>query len=156
MSPQERQAEYKRAYNERHKLNKPPHPCAICGTLTEATRKYCCEECKKAGAKIKLAEREAKLKEFDDILKAKKKEPPKKIQSGWNLDGKDAMRISAEAKAVELSYGKYVEYIKAGTFGGMPYIERVLRDMGITDGLQRIATAKPPHKHKRIALDKLD
>lgn len=145
----ERQKELQRLYRERQNANRPPKFCEVCGkNAIDINRRYCCPECAKAGAKIKLAARTAKQKEFDDMLKPKPKELPKKIKHGWCLDGKDAMRISAEAKAVELSYGKYVEYIKAGTFGGMPYIERVLRESNIYDGLQRIE-AVAVHKRKQ-------
>lgn len=65
----------------------------------------------------------------------------------WDLTGKGATQIEIEARALGLSYGKYVAMISSGT------IDRHCRDIGI-DGLKVIDAAWKAHKKRRAEEEK--
>lgn len=60
---------------------------------------------------------------------------PNEAPTGWNLAGKSADRVTIEARALGLSYGRYCAACNGG------YIIRMLSDMGIENGLSIIDKA---------------
>lgn len=105
--------------------------CSECPTIIEnpTPRQFRCSECaKKRNKEIakdyqnKRAEARRQRTKEEKAEETKKPEVKKDI---WDLSGKSANLIEAEARAFRLSYGVYVSYIKTGM------IERHCRDMKV-------------------------
>ena len=77
--------------------------------------------------------------------KPKRKKP---LKGCWDLDNKSAVQVDIEARALGLSYGQYTSLV------GSLFIERHLASQGITDGLERIATAWKLHKKCKRDFDR--
>ena len=114
--------------------------CSECPAIIEnpTPRQFRCTECAKKRNKEIAKEYQAKRAEArKQRVKVEKAEEPKKPEIKkdiWDLSGKSANLIEAEARAFGLSYGMYVSYIKTGM------IERHCRDKKI-DAEKTVAKA---------------
>lgn len=152
--------------------------CSVCGVwieLLEGTqyRKYC-DTCRKAlkrerarvqQRKVK-AEREAEKAAYLSAAYAPAEEKPARRKKAaaksellpkpravvpnyapkaWDLQGKSSAQVCVESRALGMSYGQYCAACNAGT------IDRVLLDMGITDGLARVRKAWREHQRQKNA-----
>lgn len=73
--------------------------------------------------------------------------PARASAEAWDLKGKSVTQIETEARALGLSYGKYVAMINCGM------IDRHCRDMGV-DGLKVVDAAWKEHKRHKAEEEK--
>lgn len=156
---------YFREYRAKHKIPKPPKPpqppkpekfCLLCGkslTIYGHRRTYC-PECVTEAAKqrckrINEGYKNARLKK----KQAKPKKPKKRkkpVPHCWDLECKSAMQVDIEARALGLTYGKYVSLCDS------LFIERYLADNGIFDGLDRIDKAWHDYKKEKARQEEVN
>lgn len=113
---------------------KPRKTCVICGNPIDGNGSKFCTNCSNAINKKPVPNGARKKK-------PKKRKTP--LRHCWDLDCKSALQIEIEARALGLTYGKYVSLIDT------LMIERCLRDNGITNGLERIDKAWINFKRER-------
>ena len=118
--------------------------CAVCGRETprKAKAQKYCPDCARVVAQKNNRERAnvryERLKEERQAESRPQAPLPKKnygfltpsvAPEGWSLAGKSADQVTAEARALGLSYGQYSSYVNSGM------IEHYCRTIGI-DGLE--------------------
>lgn len=116
--------------------------CKFCGAETTGDLRMRCPKCADVLPPTKY---KGKPEAEPKPPKPKRKKP---LKGCWDLDNKSAVQVDIEARALGLSYGQYTSLV------GSLFIERFLASQGITDGLERIATAWKLHKKRKRDFDR--